>query len=108
MRNLINFDKWCEQFKPIANHIDDCASVAIPNNQGELIGVLFETFGKALDYVQLFSQVSPKKVWTLVEKENNVLLIENGFHVVNRVGYFITKIECESPETIIELEGAAN
>lgn len=75
---------WEKKFKPIKNMIDTNAS-------GD--GCMFETFGKELEYVQHVNNVAPATVWTLADCDGS-LRITNGYHFVNRIGYFITEIEC--------------
>jgi hypothetical protein len=77
---------WEKRFKPIKNMIDTNAS-------GD--GTMFETYGKEMEYVQHVNDVAPGTVWTLVDCDGK-LRISNGYHFVNRIGYFITEIECPS------------
>lgn len=77
--NLIRltWEEWEEQFKPIQNHV---------TKREEFNGQLFETFGKDLAYVLKISSQTPSKVWTLFDN----MTIGEGYHLVNRMGYFIT------------------
>jgi hypothetical protein len=54
-------------------------------------GCLFETFGKQLEFVKNIFKASPDNVYTVCEKNGNVF-VQSGYHWVNRIGYFITKI----------------
>ena len=76
-------DNWTAKYKPIKNHLDDNAS-------GD--GDMFETFGEELAFV-LGSD--PKCIWTLVNGDNGNLYIVDGYHLVNRVNYFITEVPFE-------------
>lgn len=50
----------------------------------------FETYGKDIEHVIKVADQNPKRVWTLVDGENDDLLLLNGFHYVNRIHYYIT------------------
>lgn len=76
-------DAWEEKYQPIQNHIDANA------------GAKFETYGEELDYVLSIADTEPKRVWTLVEGDDSNLYITSGYHLVNRLNYFITKNPCE-------------
>jgi hypothetical protein len=75
---------WEKRFKPIKNMIDANAS-------GD--GTMFETYGKEEEYVRHVNSLAPATVWTLVDCDGG-LRITNGYHFVNRIGYFITEVEC--------------
>lgn len=83
LTNFIEMDRidWEEKFKPIPNHIE----------KGTM---MFETFGKELDFVR---SCPPSNVWTLLDVDGDLCLSE-GFHFVNRLGYYITEIPYE-PDT---------
>jgi hypothetical protein len=42
-----------------------------------------------LDYVRDQNKQRPERIWTLLEVDDG-LVISNGMHYVNRVGFFIT------------------
>ena len=71
-------DAWDAKYQPIQNHIDPHA------------GDKFETYGDELDYVLSIANAEPDRVWTLVDGDDG-LYITNGYHLVNRLNYFITK-----------------
>lgn len=50
-------------------------------------GTLFETYGEELAFI--LTQ-DPRTIWTLVDGDDGTPLILNGFHYVNRVGYFVS------------------
>jgi hypothetical protein len=79
----LDHDEWFDTFKPIPNHIDPNASF----NDGEQ-GYMFETYGKELEFVKA---QEPNKIWTYGEGDDGTY-IWNGWHVVNRLGYFITTV----------------
>jgi hypothetical protein len=77
------FNEWCLKYEVMSNHftggIDD----------------KFETYGKELDYVLSIANSEPARVWTLVDGADGNLYITSGYHLVNRVNYFITHNPCE-------------
>lgn len=82
MPRRTQYDLWFDTFEPQKNHLDENASYD---------GYMFETFGKELEYVLSVSRETPNRVWTLVDADNGKLYICSGYHLVNRMGYFITK-----------------
>lgn len=82
----IGFEEWAETYKPIVNTISTGASFDDGNG-----GLMFETYGEELKFV-LFSMVkNPRNVWTYIDGDDNPLIVE-GYHLVNRIGYFITEV----------------
>jgi len=73
-------DKWFDIYKPIKNHIDPTASVD---------GCMFETYGDEVEFVR--SQ-DPTNIWTYGDGDDGGTYIWNGYHVVNRIGYFLTEV----------------
>ena len=94
MNNFIemDFDEWCEQYKPIINHIDSNAS--FDNGEG---GVMFETYGDEVEFVK--SQ-SPANIWMYGDGDDGGSYVWNGWGFVNRLGYFITEVPCPDGLTI--------
>ena len=84
-QSSITVEEWESKYKPSNNHIDPDASWQ--DEEGN--GVLFETYGPELDFI---TSVDPHKVWTYVDGDYGLYLI-NGFHIVNRIGYFY----CQEP-----------
>jgi len=69
----------------LANHIN-------PSTGWDVEGVgccLFETHGPEFEFVR---QQDPRTIWTLIEGDNGDLCLISGLHVVNRVGYLISKV----------------
>jgi hypothetical protein len=82
----LSLEEWESKFKPITNHIDKGASFD---------GLMFETYGEDLCHVLLFAngymgKAGGRKVWTLVEGDEGEPVIVEGYHLCNRLGYFIT------------------
>jgi len=75
-------DAWDAKYQPIKNHI--------ASEKGEKDDK-FETFGRELEYVLSVANTEPDRVWTLVEGDDGNLYITNGYHLVNRINYFVTK-----------------
>ena len=74
-------DAWEEKYKPMHNHFDD-------NDK-------FETYGDELDYVRSIYDTDPRRVWTLVDGDDGNLYIVDGYHLVNRLNYFVTELPFE-------------
>jgi len=79
----MDFEDWCDTYKPIVNHIDKNAS--FDNGEG---GIMFETYGDEVEFVK--SQ-SPDKIWMYGEGDDGGLYIWSGWGFVNRIGYFISQ-----------------
>ena len=86
MKKLVQLteDEWFEQFKPIPNHLDENASF----NDGDQ-GYMFETYGDEVEFVKA---QEPNRIWTYSDGDNGGTYISDGYHVVNRIGYFITTV----------------
>lgn len=53
---------------------------------------MFETSGRELDYVLEVANKTPHRVWTIMDHDDGEGdSIVNGYHLVNRIGYYITK-----------------
>ena len=87
----MNEEQWEDEYKPIKNHIDTNASFD---------GYAFETFDEELEFVK---KADPKKVWTIVEGDDNEIYYVSGFHYVNRLSYIITE-KSWTEEITIKLE----
>ena len=91
MNKTITEDQFFEQYKPVRN----------PNaDESEAFnGTMFDNYRDAFDALgedRLFSQNG----WTLTE-ENDVRVIQSGFHYVNRLGYFITENPFDPADEIV-------
>jgi hypothetical protein len=78
------FEAWEAKYQPIKNHFAE-------KQAGEFVEDKFETYGQELDYVRSVADTEPRRVWTLVDGDDGNLYIVAGYHLVNRVNYFITK-----------------
>jgi hypothetical protein len=90
---MLTEDQFDEQFTLVENHIDNNASWG---------GAMFETFGEELDYVRMKAQKG-NNVWTIIEGDEDSMFIVSGVHLVNRIGYLITREEWEG-ETEVEID----
>lgn len=90
MTNFIemDFDEWCETYKPITNHIDNNASFD---------GAMFETYG---DEVAFVKEQPEANIWMYGDGDDGGSYIWSGWGFVNRIGYFITEVPCPADTTI--------
>ena len=84
---MLSFEDWEYRYKPVINHIGDNPS--FQNEKGE--GIMFETYGDELDYVLELANQVPNHVWTYIDGDDGTY-VTNGYHLVNRIGYFITQV----------------
>ncbi len=96
-------EQFYNKFTPVKNHIDNNASFN---------GCMFETYGEEVEYA--FNKAKKgNHVWTIIEgdgEEKNSdgeispsMYIVSGFHIVNRIGFLITKEEYKV-ETEVKLD----
>lgn len=83
----MDFDTWCEAYKPISNHLDENASFQDDNGNG----IMFETYGVEVEFVK--SQ-PPANIWMYGSGDDGGTYVWNGWGFVNRLGYFITEVPC--------------
>jgi len=97
MPNLIYLteDEWFEQFKPIPNHLDKNASF----NDDEH-GYMFETYGEELEFVKA---QDPNRIWTYCDGDDGGTFISDGYHIVNRIGYFITALPYDNSKHFYQI-----
>jgi len=84
----MDFEEWIETYKPISNHIDTNASFD---------GLMFETYGDEVEFVK---SANPDCIWTYGDGDDGGSYVWNGWHFVNRIGYFITEVPCPADTTI--------
>ena len=85
----MSFEDWCDAFKPQAN-------TTTPNAPFD--GNMFETYGDDLSAVIAANTVNGLNVWTAVENDDGDWVIVDGYHRVNRMGYFITRKPAKAGE----------
>ena len=78
----ITYDQWLT-YEPEPNMLNDGAPFD---------GCMFETYGEEHDYVLSVARErnGDSFIWTLVDGDG-VDAIVAGYHIVNRLGYFVTK-----------------
>jgi hypothetical protein len=93
MGNFIEMDyeDFIQTYKPITNHLDLNASFD---------GYMFETYGAEVEFVK---KADPAHIWTYGDGDDSGSYIWNGWHFVNRLGYFITELPCP-PDTVIQIQ----
>jgi hypothetical protein len=98
---ILTEEEWFNTYKPIPNHIDDNASF----QTDEGIGYMFETYGEELEFIEL---QDPKTIWTYSDGDDGGTYICDGYHIVNRIGYFVTTVPYDDKQyyqiTIIDPE----
>jgi hypothetical protein len=82
----LSFDGWVSKYTPMINHLSPGAAFD---------GLMFETHGNELALVLSYANGAMgrsyrRKVWTLVEDDEGQAVIVEGYHLVNRLGYFLT------------------
>ena len=77
-------DAWDAKYQPIKNQYTQ-------KQNGEFVEDKFETYGDDLEFVLSVYKADPRRVWTLVDGADGNLYIVDGYHLVNRVNYFVTK-----------------
>jgi hypothetical protein len=94
---ILTEDNFDELYSPQQNHLNDNASWS---------GTMFETYGEELDYVLNMTndEDTRKRVWTILDVDGITYVVAD-FHVVNRMGYFITEKEWETGTEEFSVEG---
>ena len=80
----MDIDQWEETYKPIPNHL-------VPNSSWQDedgVGIMFETYGDELSFIKT---QDPTYVWTYLDGVDGTYVV-SGYHVVNRIGYFVTQV----------------
>lgn len=90
----MTMEEWEATYKPIPNNIDKNAS--FQNDSGQ--GIMFETYGAEYEFVK---KANPLHVWTYGDGDDGGSYIWNGFHFINRLGYFITEVPAPTEEECI-------
>jgi hypothetical protein len=87
----MDFDEWCATYKPIPNNIVEDSSFD---------GTMFETYGAEVEFVK---KADPAYIWMYGDGDDGGTYLWNGWHIVNRIGYFITEVPCP-PDTTIQVK----
>jgi hypothetical protein len=86
---IISYDEWKEKYIPCYNKL---------TLDGPYENQMFETYGEALDFVK---ESNNELIWTLIDGENNNSWIIPGFHIVDRIGYFICQIAWTDEDILV-------
>jgi hypothetical protein len=86
---IISYEKFVDDFEPYTNTMSDDRGY---NN------TMYETFSPEIDHVKA---QNPEYIWTLIDGENNNSWIIPGFHIVDRIGYFICQIAWTNEDIIV-------
>ena len=78
----MTLDAWWDKFHPLKNTV---------TGREELNHCGFETFGKDLEHVRNLAATTPYNVWTVYD----TMTVGEGFHLVNRLMYLITRMPAE-------------
>ena len=83
------FNEWFDVFKPLVNPNSDGSGLCIDG-----FGYMYETYGQDLEevlkVVEKFGiKLKEQHIWTLIESDDGLFIVD-GYHLVNRQGYFIT------------------
>lgn len=76
----LTWEEFDNQFKVMSNHLSKDENLQ-----------MFETYDDELEYVKT---IPDNRVWTYVDTDGGSATY-NGFHYVNRIGYFITELPAE-------------
>jgi len=82
MNDMTN-EQWEAIYKPITNPITND-------------GLSFETYGDELEYVRSHDE---HNVWTEMDGDNGVYIV-NGYHIVNRIQYYVTDVAWRDEDNI--------
>jgi hypothetical protein len=87
----MDLDTWFDTYKPIKNHLDENSSFD---------GHMFETYGDEVEFVKAQDE---NRIWMYGDGDDGGGYIWNGWHFINRLGYFITEVPCP-PDTTIQIQ----
>jgi len=99
---VMDASTWGSMYKPIENHLDDNASWQ--DEEGR--GFMFETYGEELDFVLDAANEDNSRVWTYMDGDDGSTIIVDGYHLVNRIGYFITEQPFNGDTITVEVSPA--
>jgi hypothetical protein len=89
--NEVALDDWEAKYRPINNPINDTSGWN---------GKMFDTYGKELAYVL---NQKPENIWTWWDTDSGSEIVA-GYHLVNRIGYFITENSWSEPLESYDVE----
>lgn len=86
----MRYETWVRKFRPIRNHLAEDTAID---------GYVFMPYGEELNFVLLHPK---NQIWSFVVCDDGrkpVWLISEGFHVVNLIGYLLTRMAFNPAET---------
>ena len=75
----LTYAQWEAQYKPVDNQFAEGAAMG---------GKMFETYGEEVEFVKTHK---PQYIWTWVDDGEGGSGLAAGWHVVNRLGFFVTE-----------------
>ena len=97
MTGTITEKEFDNRFHMVRNHLDAYAS---------LDGCMFETYGEENKYIRDCVD-DPQKaghLWTYMDDDNGNLCFTSGRHIINRIGYFMTKESHKGEDIYVKLD----
>ena len=93
---MMKFEEWVDTFHPIANPLihygdDDCD---FDDNDPCESEEKFEIYGIELGFVLGVAEFNPRNIWTLIDTDAGMSIV-SGYHLCDRVNYFVTRIPFE-------------
>lgn len=82
-------EEFYEKFKPQTNHFEEDAPWD---------GCMYETYGEEHEYVREVLKSKPHNVWTVLDVDG-YLVLGDGYHYVNRMGYIITEVAADPKDS---------
>ena len=95
MTGTITEEEFDNRFHMVRNHLDAYASLG---------GCMFETYGAEYEYIRDCPDSVEEHLWTYMDDDNGNLCFTSGRHVVNRIGYFITKESHRGEDIYVKLD----
>lgn len=93
---MMTLEYWDKRFEPEHNFIAE--------EESSFGGAMFETYGPELDYVlDIVGNEGDARIWTLIDGDEHYSIV-SGYHVVNRVGYFVTRTPANDDPAFQEVE----
>lgn len=82
----IQWEEFVETYQPYQN----------PNTkEGSYNNYLFDSYQEVIDFSVNIPEFTKNQIWTLVDGDYEESWIISGLHIVNRMGYFVTRIEAK-------------
>jgi len=103
---MITEEEFYGTYKPQINHFERTkfSKEIADEDVAPFSGAMYETYGQDEEYIQGMAtdEATKKRVWTIIEGDDDKFYIVAGFHYVNRFGYIITEKEWETENEQVE------